>query len=632
MKRLYIITMLALAAAGCTKEQDRSEGLSTEVAGPSVTRSFTSSLEGEYRTKTVLGNEAEVRSVKWAEGDQIKIISGDGSEVVAGIGTDGQIEDVTLMQSVTYYGVYPADTETASGIDGLTFTIPSTQNGKFEDANLMVATADDNERKFHFMNMVSMLQLDIEGDYDKVIIRSNDGSALVGKQTVLMKEDGTIGSIAASETAAQIELNINGSGTYYVALLAGAKLPAGLGFRFFKDGKPVAGVLSVTAIDAERSSIRTLAPTANITSEWYISPDGKGNGLSAQTPGNARLLTSLLSVNIAEGITNEGYTNAWRINGATIHLAEGSYTLKDCKIDFKEAVEFSVEGPSDGNATLTTAAGTIMTIISNCKASFSKVTFSGGSAAENGGAVYITKGEARFNQCVFDSNSAAVGAHIALNTANPKVFVNRCVFKNGTANTTSTTNWLGAAINSANTGATLCINNSVFYNNGSSKITSNDGLPCIRTNGVNTLIMNSSFHHKGLRAINPTNGGTDAHIINNAAASASATARGLANSGTRKYNLTNKDNSADDTNYGDNSNLSMTWDESTNQLKWTLNESVTIARHATVAEVSELVGSKFAAFDTWLKSVETNPYGIDFAGNTRNSSKMNPGAWDEGLN
>jgi len=622
--------MLALAAAGCTKEQGGYESLTAEQTGTAVTRSFTCSLEGEYRTKTVIGNEEGLRSVKWTEGDMVKIISGDGSEVVAGISTAGNIEEVTLMQSGTYYAAYPADTETSFGIDGLAFTIPSSQNGKFEDANYMVAATDDNERNFHFLNMVSMLQLDITGDYDKVIIRSNDGSALIGKQTIQIDPDGTI-TIAASETSAQIELSVNGTGTYYVAMLADAYLPAGLGFRFFKDNEPVSGVLSVAALDAERSSIRTLAPTANITSDWYIAPDGTGNGLRAETPGGVKLFTSLLSVNIAEGVTNEGYTNAWRINGATIHLAEGSYTLKDFKIDFKETAEFIVKGPDNGSATLTTADGTIVTITANCKASFSKVRFSGGNAEANGGAIYITTGEVHFQQCIFDGNSAAeVGAHISMNTSDPKVFVNRCVFKNGTANTKNSTGWPGAAIHSANTEATLCINNSIFYNNASANITINDGLPCIRTNGVKTLILNSSFAHKGIRALNATNGG-NALVINNMSKNLGTRPIDMANGGTRKYNLTVSNATVDDTNLGDNANLSINWTEDTNTFTWSLT-NVTISKWATETVISDLVSTNFAAFDSWLKSVETNPYGIDFYGNSRNTQKFNPGAWDEGLN
>ena len=635
MRRLYTyIAALAMITVGCTKEEGQSGNIDG-IIGSQITADFTSSLEDEYRTRTTIGNEEDTRSVNWVEGDQISIISGDGSSVTADISVDGTISQVTLMQSSQYYAVYPADTDAEYGIEGVSFTIPTTQNGKFEDANFMMAAASDNDRDFKFLNMVSMLEIEVDSDkYDKVAIRSNDGSPIAGRQTVQMDQDGKIVSIASAEEdrSAEITLEINGEGPYYVAMLADASLPAGLGFRFFKDGEPVSGALSISAMSAARSSIRKLNPTANVVTDWYIAPEGDGNGLDETTPGGVRLLHSLLSANIADGVTNEGYTNAWRINGARIHLAEGTYTLKDFKIDFKEAASFSVTGPEGGSAVLTAEAGSIMTITSaDCKASFNNIKFTGGKSAANGGAIYITNGEAHFDQCIFDGNSAELGAHISMNTSNPTVFINRSVFKNGTANTTDRSKWEGSAINSANTGATLCVNNCVFYNNTSPKIKTNDGLPCVRANGTNTLIMNSSFYHLGLRAVNPSNGKTDALILNSVAKSASETARGLGNAGTRKYNLTNAEESADDTNFGVNANLTITLDESTDMLSWTLDESITISKYAKATEIEDLVKSKFGAFDTWLKTVESSPYGIDYYGNTRNSDKMNPGAWDPGL-
>ena len=663
------IAALAGLSAGCVKENGHDEGV-REHDGAHVIMDFTSSLEGDYLTKTVIGDEEDVRSVSWSEGDRISIISGDGSSVTAGIGTDGSIDGVTVMQSSTYYAVYPGDTETEYGLEGLSFTIPSLQSGRFEDANYMVATASDNERHFRFRNMVSMLQIDVDSEkYDKVTIRSNDGSPLVGKQTVMMDQDGNIVSIASSETSAEIEFQVEGAGPYYVAVLADAKLPSGLGFRFYKDGEPVTGVLSITSMTAERSSIRELSPADNIVTDWYVTPDGTGNGLSESTPGGTRLLHSLLSVNVAEGTVNEGYTSAWRINGSTVHLAEGTYTLKDFNIDFKEPVSFSVEGPQTGEAVLTVENGSIMSFKApGCTASFSNICFTGGKTDDKGGAVnigsgntgailnfsrcvfrgngagdkssqtstgnmlggavFIGAGQVGFDRCVFDANYANLGAHIAVSTASTKVFINRSIFKNGTAYHKKG-QWYGAAITVVSTDATLCVNNSVFYNNASHNTSTNDGLPCIKSNGNNTLIINSSFYHKGLRAVNPLNG-PSAYFINNMAKSMSTTARELTNNGNRKYNLARTD-CADDTDFVSNDNLTITWTEDTNSMTWTLDGSVQISAYATEEYISGVVAEKFVAFDTWSRSVEDNPYGIDLYGNVRNSLKFNPGAWDEGL-
>ena len=252
----------------------------------------------------------------------------------------------------------------------------------------------------------------------------------------------------------------------------------------------------------------------------------------------------------------------------------------------------------------------------------------------NGGAIHMANGEIHLDECVFDGNSASLGAHISMISSNPKTYVNRSVFKNGTAYCKTSTEWYGSAIHSVNTNAVLCINNSIFYNNASANITINDGLPCIRTNGVKTLILNSSFAHKGIRTLNATNGdngGQHALVINSMSKNLGTKAIDMANGGTRKYNLTVSNATVDDTALESNDNLSISWTEDTNTLTWSLT-NIGINKWATETEISDLVSTNFAAFDSWLKSVETNPYGIDFYGNSRNPQKFNPGAWDEGLN
>ena len=676
MNRLYvyIAALTAVVAIGCTKEENETCNPLPDNGGEKITVDFISSMESGYLTRTAIGTEEGVRSVNWTEGDKVRILSSDGSSVETGISVDGEIADVTLMQSSTYYAVYPADTDTDYGVDGISFTVPDLQNGKFEEANYMMGATSDDVRNFRFLNMVSMLQIDVDSkEYDKIVIRSNDGSPLVGRQTVQMDSEGSIVSIAASEGSAQIELVPEGEGPFYVAMLADTKLPAGLGFRFYKDGEPVSGALSVTPLSAERSSIRTLKPDAQVVTDWYIAPDGTGNGLSENTPGGPKLLSSLLSLNVADGVVNEGYTNAWRIDEATIHLAEGTYTTTGLLLGFKEAVSFKVVAPEDGNTVLTVQDGSIITLDSeNCKASFSNIGFSGGKAADNGGAVLMTagcegsilefsnctfsenvagdkskttktdimlggaihleNGEVHFNQCIFDGNTANLGAHISMKSANPKVFINRSVFKNATA-CHQKGDWLGAAINSANTKAVLCMNNCIFYNNASPNTTTNEGLPCIRTNGVKTLIMNTSFAHKGIRTLNAMNGDNGGHalILNNISKNLGSRSIEVANGGTRKYNLTITNATDDDTDIGSNDNLTINWTEETNLFTWEL-ANVSISNYATVSAIEELVKGSFADFDTWLKTVDTDPYGIDYYGNKRNAEKLNPGAWDEGLN
>ena len=675
MNRYLFTAVITLGLlTGCDKESGVAD-YTSDMTGKEVIASFSSSINDAYSVKTSISDNVNgVRKVQWTDSDMIRITSGDGSHVTTSINSDGTMNDVTLMRSNIYFASYPADIEPEikTAESTVSFNIPSEQAGTFDSANYMIALATDEERHFVFRNMTSMLRIEIESEeYDKLVIRSNDGGPIAGDIQAILNMDGEIESVTSGSMGSpEITIPLNGKGTYYVGLLADIGIEGGLGFRFFKDGTPMAGILSVTPIDADRSSMVTISrPEVNIiaSKKYHISPDGTGDGSSWERAGGVRLLSSLLSENITEGVTNEGYTNAWRIDGATIHLAKGKYTLSDFSICFKEDVEFSVVGADDGETILTTENGSILTFkAENSKATFSNLTFTGGKSVENGGAVlmssnsilefdrcifsdngagdkskttatnvmlggavHLSNGEVHFNRCIFDGNYANLGAHISMTSAYPKVFINRSVFKNGTAYHQKG-EWLGAAINSANTNATLCINNSVFYNNASPNTTTNDGLPCIRTNGVKTLVMNSSFAHKGLRTINPTNGGTGAQIINNMTKNLGSRAIDIANSGIRKYNITVTSATENDTNIDSNDNLTIVWEEETNLLTWTL-ANVTISKWATVDEISTIVSTNFESFGTWLKSVETDPYGIDFYGNVRNKNKMNPGAWDNGI-
>lgn len=338
----------------------------------------------------------------------------------------------------------------------------------------------------------------------------------------------------------------------------------------------------------------------NSTSELTINFEGcKFTGNSSSSNGTIAVTAEHATVNM----TNCEISNNTAASGGAIYVTKGVVNLDNCKFT----------GNGAGAIPATSAAAQ------------SDVT------VNRGGSLYISGGEVHINRCIFDGNYANLGADIAVVNDDTKVFINRSVFKNGTAYYyNSKTEWRGKSIESHDK-ATLCLNNCIFCNNTSKFIEMNTGLPCIKTNGDKTVVVNTSFYDGSMRFINQTDA-TASYTVN-CIAKCDASKRGLTKWGTCKYNLSNSEVQTDDTDYGDGENLVMSWTDATNTLTWTLNESITIAKYATVTEISTdlSTNTNFAEFDTWLNTIEDNPYGIDFYGNTRNAEKMNPGAWDPGL-
>ena len=76
---------------------------------------------------------------------------------------------------------------------------------------------------------------------------------------------------------------------------------------------------------------------------------------------------------------------------------------------------------------------------------------------------------------------------------------------------------------------------------------------------------------------------------------------------------------------------SQIWNDQTSLFEWTLNEESSLTVWMKKSELELKVKTAFPEFDSWLKSVDENPYEIDQIGNPRNPEKMNPGSWDPNL-
>ena len=749
--------MAALAAAtlafSCVEEADPQTGNEADGSavhdGPMTTIVFN---VGDLETRT---SYDKTNGHQWSDGDQIRIIWGEAAEESVAATVVGGKVSATVGDVDTYYAVYPEDVEYTLADGQLSVTIPLAQEGTFKSANIMAAKTGADEKVFTFRNLTHIFKFTLseESKHKGFSFMSNSSDVMLSGTIPVTFNDGnadnpiTIGTPLSGSTEVRTG-NLEAGKTYYLGLCPDADMSLGFGFKATKSTELSGwseGALTETSISTKRTDITSIPEIDKaIRNDWFFKPGGTGNGSSWENAGGETLLVELLGSKMNSGNDYNKTTNGWRLYGAELHLAAGTYTLPETiafsiivnnKTQIFGGYPDNLEGTSlegrdvaanktiiskaggdrmfygnnstlynwtwDGVTFTSTAdltarggvlyanggtSGTIKYVdctfealvttnnagggafdfnagtntlnvtfenctFKGCKApiggaivvesgsrttlDFDNCTFSENVAGditttsdtEVGGAIHMANGTAHINQCIFDGNAADIGAHISMKTAETKVYIYRSVFKNGTAYFKGTGSSRGTAIHSSTLGTSLCINNCIFNENISTNFTTNDGLPCIYANGTNTLTLSSSFNHKGLRAITTNNGGTSALILNNV--SKSTKTNDIANNGTRKYNVTNGA-TGENTNIKSNDNLTINWTEETNLFTWEL-ANVSISNYATVSAIEELVKGSFADFDTWLKTVDTDPYGIDYYGNKRNAEKLNPGAWDEGL-
>ena len=391
--------------------------------------------------------------------------------------------------------------------------------------------------------------------------------------------------------------------------------------------------------------------------DYWFSPDGLGNGADAAHAGGPALLRVLLSQLPAA-------------DGRTLHFAAGTYPMEatltgSCTVTLQGAEDggtrfqgaaFTLDGPDATFLDITFQdgrsehAGGAVSVQSGA-VHFSACRFEGNEAQEGGGAVQV-RGEdasATFHRCTFRSNKAAYGADINV-TGDASVFISRCSFYGGYISQKTTGIYPGRSLNAESdaeggSGATtLCVHNSSFGGS-SGAFTQNGGLPIVTASGAHLVVSLSTIAESGVALIRGAKRGSvnvdDFHVYGNLLLN-SATVNSkpgnginLATGKTRNgwCNVIGSGKNAyatlDET---DNplfySDFDLAWDEASGLFTWQLKEGKALTSLPAAETLAAKVAASFPAFDTWLRSVDDTPYGIDQAGTSRPAADMTPGAWE----
>ena len=473
-----IIKLLACIAAAtvafsCMEEAnpEMPSTSGTTYEGPTVTLEFNID---KLETKTIWEDDVH----DWVNGDKVKIVYSINDNVYESEATIYNDKGVWGAYAEvgegaeTYYAVYPETSAytftTPEGASEPQFTvvIPQTQDGTFRQANIMVAKTDADERSFSFKNVTHIFKFTLSEDsaYKGFQFMSNSSSnhlITAGGVPVSFDEEFSVGGLQTvtigetKYTASSIVQvgNLEKGGTYYVGIHPGVDMSNGFGFKATKQAGTTGwseGALSTAAVDVDRLKITSIT---NL--DKAIHPDlffketavGKGDGSDWENAGDVNLLVKLLGSNLKDGETPVKYnkqTNGWRLYGAKLHLAKGTYELPTTiefliNVNNRTAVYGGYPTDLTGTSLARRDVKAYETIITKNGGTrlftgngsnlydwtWDGLTFTfneGTTTTHRGGAFYLnnaTKGTLKFNNCTFkniESTDTNGGGVICINT------------------------------------------------------------------------------------------------------------------------------------------------------------------------------------------------------------------------
>ncbi len=329
LSNLSLILASALAIVSCAKEisetptepDDSTPEYTTitlTAAHPVMTETGATAQENEgtaeISTKTIL--DETTGSVSWAVGDRLKLVCEDGSDFTTDTLSKADLKDggrtATFKATVKAgkalkWAVYPSNIETSLTGGKFSVTVPKVQDGKFKHASIEVGEIGE-DNSIALKNVCALLKFkvaDANTTAAKVFIGGN-GAPLNGKANISSKilADSYTASKDVPDYQPNVEVTVNGPGTYYAAILP-AKT-TGLSMQIYSaDNTLLAENISSNVLDAPRKAIKNLGelrstPFAN---KRFVTENGTGDGSSWENAWSfSKLLGNLRTTKLTEHI------------------------------------------------------------------------------------------------------------------------------------------------------------------------------------------------------------------------------------------------------------------------------------------------------------------------------------------
>lgn len=451
-----------------------------------------------------------------------------------------------------YYAAYPkgvgrltvteATAETPASVSFAVYVAPTQCDGTFKDANIAAAyTLAGESMTLAFKNAVGIVKVQLpEGgvisnngkDYkiSGVYIRGINGADKNNGNITVETAEGAVSGFGVADGTKNIDL----SNLSDEAIASGyAYLPSatcnwtnGICLKYLTSDGDIPAVLSQNkSIVIERGHVLSLPDVSElVVFDYYVSLDGTGEGLSSDKP--------MSFIKMQEMFTAAGATMSacYKLDGATFHLADGDYVLSETftipasannttySVTIKgngasktilngnsacivmkvgNYINLTLKGMALKNGSTSNGAGLYLAWGNKSSDGNSIVTcedclFASNKATGSGGALLsqqsATGGLARFNNCIFESNSATKGA--VLYTIGYTAFMfNKCTFRSNSA----TENGMAFNVGSSTVYNTRLAMNNCTLNAGTNKKTNGTGM----TSTGYTVVVNSTLWSSG---------------------------------------------------------------------------------------------------------------------------------------
>ena len=295
MKQIKFLSLIvAIALVSCVEEaaydNDQLTGNENpEVVAPDYTDYLTLVVDSEL-TKTTL----EGKTVKWSDGDKIKIYFEGGSAESLGavVSEDGAKASFTipltesLADDVKLYAVYPS-TATATLEEGVfNVTIPAEQSVQFRNADILAAATTVADARLHFQHVAGLISFVISDGNPKGIDSGVfkdffKSTGIVGVCPLTFDETGTMTIGTPFETKSEISLKDIQEGENFIAILPDVTMES-VGLKLKANGKYLTPKVSDNDLTVSAAHIRAIKSAVDVDmgDAYYIKEGATGKGTS----------------------------------------------------------------------------------------------------------------------------------------------------------------------------------------------------------------------------------------------------------------------------------------------------------------------------------------------------------------
>lgn len=274
VKRFCFVVTAFIAIVSCSKTaSDGQNEVPVREAGELVPVKISVAYEDGLKS-TLKGLSPE-----WVASDKVSLFGASSTNaeltLVSSTGKSAVFSG-NAEASGPWTAVYPYSNENAVSGGVVTVDIPSSQvvpaSGCVSDGALVaVGTTDDLGKGLALKNVTSLLKVTLaidQADMDKIIIRSNDGSALTGK----VKVKASTGEITQVEDGSDTVVLTSATGTfqggnYYIAVIPGEHSGITVDFTRVSDARK-AEKISENSLKTLRSNVVNLGGFDDYTLEW----------------------------------------------------------------------------------------------------------------------------------------------------------------------------------------------------------------------------------------------------------------------------------------------------------------------------------------------------------------------------